>query len=237
LFELEPGRAFSPRVRYVYEKQLEEADLIVVNKIDLVDAVRLERLVGELSARFPAGEVLAVSARDRSTLAPWFSRIFDSELGIGPSPDVDYDVYADGEARLGWFNGTIRVTSDAAIDGNRLLETFAAALRNRLAAQNVEIAHCKMTLTADEMADDMAALNLVRSDAVPEFSHRLRDAIAGGELLLNLRAEAAPDTLQGAVDAALAECSAGPDAPRLQIVHAEAFSPPRPTPTHRMATA
>src|SRR5262245_49572270 len=31
---LEAGRNFSPKVQYVYEKQLEEADLIVINKAD-----------------------------------------------------------------------------------------------------------------------------------------------------------------------------------------------------------
>src|SRR3977135_3551703 len=34
---LEPGRTFSPKVLYVYEKQLEEADLIVINKSDLLN--------------------------------------------------------------------------------------------------------------------------------------------------------------------------------------------------------
>ena len=42
---LESGRSFSPKVLYVYEKQLEEADLIVINKSDLLndDAARRAR--------------------------------------------------------------------------------------------------------------------------------------------------------------------------------------------------
>ena len=94
-----------------------------------------------------------------------------------------------------------------------------------------------MTLTADEMADDMAALNVTRTDAPPELSHRLRDPLAGGQLLVNLRAEARPETLQDAVQDALAACQAVANAPRLRVVHAESFSPARPNPTHRMATA
>ena len=91
-----------------------------------------------------------------------------------------------------------------------------------------------MTLSALEMGDDLAALNLVRSDGIPELSHRLRDPLDAGELLLNLRAEAGPDTLQNAVHDALATLAGGW---QLHIVHAEAFSPARPTPTHRMTTA
>src|SRR5688572_22360962 len=37
---LEEGRMFSAKVLYVYEKQLEEADIIVINKIDTIDATR-----------------------------------------------------------------------------------------------------------------------------------------------------------------------------------------------------
>src|SRR4051794_10780106 len=41
---LEAGRRFSPKVLYVYEKQLEEADIIVVNKIDAASADQIGRL-------------------------------------------------------------------------------------------------------------------------------------------------------------------------------------------------
>lgn len=237
LFGLEAGRIFSPRVRYVYEKQLEEADLIVINKIDAVDAARLEQLRNHVAALVPNAPVLAISARQRIGLDEWFSRLFHTELDARPSPDVDYDVYADGEARLGWFNATVHATSGVPFDGNALLHGVAEAVQRRLAEQHVEIAHFKMTLTADQMADDMAAINVTRSDAPPELSHRLRDQLTGGQLLLNLRAEAAPDTLQHAVQDALAACGTAADGPRLRVVHAEAFSPARPNPTHRMATA
>ena len=237
MFGVEEGRAFSPRVQYVYDKQLEEADLIVINKIDLLAPARLDRLRGELQTRFPRAAVLAVSARQGAGLGEWFARIFDTPLGLGASPDVDYDVYADGEARLGWFNATIAVTCDGTVDGNQLLLRLAAGIQQRLSALAIEIAHCKMTLSARGFGDDLGVVNLVRSDAVPELSHRLGDHLAAGELLLNLRAEAAPDTLRTAVEHALADLEAGAGAPQLRVVHAEAFSPPRPTPTHRMATA
>ena len=237
LFKVEPGAAFSPRVQYVYEKQLEEADLIVINKVDLVEPPRLARLHQELTSRFPRAEVLTVSARHGTGLPEWFERVFAGQLGVGDAPDVDYDVYADGEARLGWFNATIHVTSGGMVDGNALLVSLARGIQQRLAAVGVEIAHCKMTLAADELGGDLAALNLVRTDGEPELSHRLADPIASGELLLNLRGEGSPDTLRDTVLSALAEAERGAGAPRLEVAHAEAFSPPRPTPTYRMATA
>jgi G3E family GTPase len=236
MFEVEHGRAFSPRVRYVYEKQLEEADLIVINKVDLLDASRRAALQDALARRFPQAELLEISARHGLGLDTWFSRVFQSELALTDAPDVDYDIYADGEARLGWLNATIAATHAEGADGNLLLQSFASALQRQLAAEDIEIAHCKMTLTPLELGDEIAALNVVRTDAPAELSHRLSDPTGAGELLLNLRAEAAPDRLQAAVAAALDEMrQAG--GWHLPIRHLEAFSPPRPTPTHRMATA
>src|SRR5688572_24773013 len=44
VFGLEPGSQFSEKVLYIYRKQLEEADLIVINKSESVDANRLQAL-------------------------------------------------------------------------------------------------------------------------------------------------------------------------------------------------
>ena len=41
---LEKGGSFTEKVLYIYRKQLEEADLIVINKCDLLDKARLESL-------------------------------------------------------------------------------------------------------------------------------------------------------------------------------------------------
>jgi G3E family GTPase len=235
LFGVEGGRSFTPRVRYVYEKQLEEADLVVINKIDLLEDARLARLRAELEARFPQAHVLAVSARTGLGMHEWFSRVLGTDLGLQASPDVDYDIYADGEARLGWFNGTVAASADDPFDGNALLHAIAAAVQQRLAAEDIEIAHYKMTLAPEGFGHDLGAINVVRTDTAAELSHRLSDPITAGKLLVNLRAEASPDTLRAAVAAALSDIGhAGPL--RLRLVHAEAFSPARPTPTHRMAT-
>src|SRR4249920_3268177 len=59
---LESGRSFSPKVLYVYEKQLEEADIIVINKSDLLSAGQREALERALSARFPQAKIVVVSA-------------------------------------------------------------------------------------------------------------------------------------------------------------------------------
>jgi G3E family GTPase len=232
---VEPGKAFSPKVRYVFSKQLEEAEVIVINKIDAIDALRRRRLQEALQAMFPAAEIHAVSARTGDGLDRWFARVSGADSDSRPAPDLDYEEYADGEALLGWFNGTFSVESGAPADGNRLLVDLAHAIRSRLHAGDIEIAHCKMTLTPDDGVGDLAVLNLVGTDRDPEMSHRLDEALVGGELIVNLRAEGDPAALHEAVSTSLAQVAREAGA-RVAPVHTEHFRPAKPSPTYRMAT-
>ncbi len=232
---LEAGRAFSPKVLYVYDKQLEEADLIVVNKIDLLDAARLARLEGALRERYPRAEVHAVSARGGAGLDAWFARIEHAQPEAWQSPDVDYDLYAEGEALLGWLNVTARLDAPAPFDGNRFLADLAGFVQPRLVEAGLEVAHLKMTLTPDEGIGDLGVLNLVASDRTPEQVHVLQDPLASGELIVNLRAEGAPEALRAAVTDGLAAVTSRLGA-AAAVTHTEHFRPARPVPTHRVVT-
>ena len=232
---LESGRSFSQKVLYVYDRQLAEADVIVVNKVDLLDGTRLERLREALQARYPGAEVLAMSARDGNGVRPWFERVTHGEAGLGAPPDVDYAAYAEGEALLGWLNATVRVSSDTPFDGNALLRDLAAHVADAVGAR--EIAHLKMTLTAEELPSDVAVLNLVAGDRGAEMAHALKAPVDAGELIVNLRAEDDPRRLADAARAAFAAWEAGGAGRRAEIGHVEHFRPAKPTPTWRMATA
>src|SRR5260221_14331040 len=98
IFGLAEGGKFSEKVLYIYRKQLEEADLIVINKRELLDAAQIAQLTTKLSAESPKAEILAVSARTGAGLDEWFARIAAAEQPNGAAMAVDYEVYADGEA-------------------------------------------------------------------------------------------------------------------------------------------
>ena len=229
---LESGSAFSPKVLYVYEKQLEEADLIVINKSDLLNEAQGAALEAALRTRFPQAESVTVSARTGANLEHWFDRL-SGPLAMRPAMDVDYDVYAEGEALLGSLNATLRLDASVSFDGNRFLQRLAGEVHDRLAAEGIEIAHCKMTLAPDD-GDDLAVVNLVRSDGQPESAYRLAEELTGGKLILNLRAEGDPDQLNAIAVASL-ERVARQAGVTVITEHSEHFRPGRPQPTHRMA--
>jgi len=229
---LESGKAFSEKVLYVYDKQLEEADIIVINKTDLLGEAKLDQLRSALAAKYPKASIVAISARTGEGTTGWHKQVFDDEMDLREAPEVDYDIYAEGEALLGWLNAAARLEAKTPFDGNAMLRKIADAIQSRLASKGAEIAHLKMTLSPDE-GNDLAVLNVVHSDGKPESIHRLQDEMNAGELLINLRAEADPELLHEAVLAALGGLA--PDI-SVKIDHTECFRPAKPQPTYRMAT-
>jgi G3E family GTPase len=233
IFGLEPGKSFSEKVVYIYSKQLEEAEVIVINKADLLSAERLETLRKALAGRFPQARVRVMSARSGQGLEDWVNDVTAAGARTAGAMDVDYQTYADGEALLGWLNATLRVSSGEVFDGNQLLMDLGRSLQSRLGGGGVEVAHLKMTLTPDEDGSDIAVANLVRSDSPPEMSHRLQEPLGSGQLILNLRAEADPELLRTETLAAI-ESAAQAGGLSVGVEHLERFRPGKPTPTHRL---
>ena len=233
---LEAGGNFSEKVRYIYRKQLEEADIIVINKQDLLDTPRLARLRGALAEQFPKARIFEVSARTGAGLEGWFDSVTTDDQSGGAVMAVDYEEYAEGEALLGWLNSTVEVTAAIAFNGNAWLADLAGDLQRRLNARGAEVAHLKMTLSADEGLGGLAVINLVRNDFVPELSQQLADELRAGQLIINLRAEAAPELLCEVVREAVAQSGAKQPGVKARLEHLEHFRPGKPVPTHRFAS-
>ena len=235
---IEPGKSFSRKVTYIYQKQLEEADIIVINKIDLIDAARLEELRLAVQSRFPQAVVLALSARTGQGLEAWIEQITAARPKTTGAMDVDYETYAQGEALLGWLNCTVHLqATSSSFDGNALLIDLGLRVRTALREAGAEVAHLKMTLAPEDAGAamaDLAVANLVRTDGEPELSHRLQAPLQSGQLIVNLRAEADPELLRRVVESALGAAVSDAGASS-DIEHLESFRPGKPTPTHRLA--
>lgn len=232
---LQPGAKFSDKVIYIYRKQLEEADLIVINKSDLLEERLAAELRGALATHFPKARIFQVSARQGTGLEPWFEHISSTDQLPRAVMEVDYEVYADGEARLGWLNCTLRLKATEEIDGNDLVNALAREIQRRVTDANGEIAHLKMTLDADNELGDVAVINLVRNDFVPELSQKLQDRLKSGELTINMRAEVDPEELRHRVKAAVEMSARAYPGLTLHWEHLEAFRPGKPQPTHRLS--
>lgn len=147
---------------------------------------------------------------------------------------VDYQEYADGEALLGWLNCTVQLSAREPFDSDAFLKQLAGEVQQRLQSRKAEVAHLKMTLSPEDgFLNEIAVVNLVRNDFVPELSLKLDSPVQKGQLIINLRAESAPDLLGTMVREALAAAAAAFPALNATLDHLEQFQPGIPSPTHR----
>ena len=231
IFGLTQGGHFSEKVTYVYRKQLEEADLIVINKCDASPPEILDRVVLAINEAFPHAKTFVCSAKYGTNLEPWFKSLLSEEIPVSRPLEINYDTYAEGEALLGWLNCTVRLKTDQPFDGNRSLLALVDDIRNRVVNQGGRIAHLKATLDSHDGSGTLSVVSLVENNDEPDLRESLLDYVNGGSLVVNLRAEAEPVMLETVTRDAITALS-GIDA---TIEHLEQFKPGRPIPTHRMA--
>lgn len=232
---LDATRQFSEKVCYVYTKQLEEADVIVVNKTDLLAGEELGELDRALNEQFPNAEIIHVSARTGEGLEAWFEQVLEAEIAPHTAMDIDYQTYAEGEALLGWLNATVILRGDAPFDGERYMMDLAKGIHTELDTHEAEVAHLKMTLLPDSQMGHIASLNLVRNDFVPEMSQSLPEQMSSGKLVVNLRAEADPELLHEILKTQLDALDGEGSGVGIELEHVDYFRPAPPEPTHRIA--
>jgi len=221
---------FSPKANYIFRKQIEEADFVVINRIDELPAEVVDELQSLIEAEYPGRAVLRCSARSGEGFDALIAML-DQRGQFGQRVmDVDYDVYADGEAELGWLNSQVAVESASAFELDAILMDLIARLHARLLDSSAEAAHLKVIGLADA---DYAVANLVSNATRPELSLPSAAKATKANLVVNARVATDPATLESIVREELAHIT---DANGLThtFVSLQSFRPGRPVPTHRM---
>jgi Ni2+-binding GTPase involved in maturation of urease and hydrogenase len=229
----EPGSGFSPKAAYIFRKQLEEADAIVVNRIDELSPAAVTELSDLVAAQFPGVPVLRMSAKTGQGFEA-LTELLDQQGQFGRRIlDIDYDVYAEGEAELGWLNSSAQVRAAAPFALDDLLLDVVGQLQGALAGRGAEVAHLKAIGLSEGF---FGVANLVSSGMRPELSLPSHSAVKEADVIVNARVALDPAVLQQEVERVLREACAARSA-RLQFHKTQSFRPGRPQPTHRYAAA
>lgn len=136
-----------PSAAYIIVKQFEEADLIVISKADLMSDVSMRRLVEKTKTRFPGKPVLPLSAKTGEGFGEWLRAVSAPGIAGATITDVDYDIYAEGEAVLGWLNMSVTLEK-ADADWNAFAENLLNALAGKFDSAGFSVAHVKTMLKA-----------------------------------------------------------------------------------------
>jgi G3E family GTPase len=227
------GGGFSPKAEYIFRKQLEEADAIVINRIDELSSENVAELVRLVEAAFPGTPVLRQSAKTGQGFEA-LTALLDQEGNFGRKIlDIDYDTYAEGEAELGWLNSAIHVRAGAPFALDEMLLDVVRWLRDSLRQSGGEVAHLKAIGLS---AVSFGVANLVSSGTEPELSLAAGGQVTEFELIVNARVAIDPAVIEEHVRRAVTEACAARMA-QAEFRTMQSFRPGRPQPTHRYATA
>jgi Ni2+-binding GTPase involved in maturation of urease and hydrogenase len=214
---VDPSRGHDDQdISFLFQKQLEEADLVCVTKSDLYPDTHLGMNTRQISARTGQG------------VAAWLDEIMSGKLTLsGKILEIDYDRYAQAEAALAWLNAEAVVACDPPISPAMLLGPLLDVLNRVLTDSRIPIVHLKAldhtpsgSLKAAFCGNGEEPSVEGMLDASPATSHHL---------LLNLRAVSSPEPVRDMVKRAFETL------PGLSSFRLNCFSPAAPKPEHRIA--
>jgi hypothetical protein len=208
----------NPAIRFLLEKQIQEADLVCFTKSDLYAEV----------PPLQAPHLRQVSARSGQGVAAWLDEVLSGEIAAaGRHLQIDYAQYAQAEAALAWLNlraeFRLRIPKSPAMLLGPLFDEIDASL----AASGTPVVHMKAMVSAPT-GWVKAALAAPRQ--VPDVEGALDASPARRlQILLNLRSVGDPEVVRSIVEPPLRRFGA-----QLVELGIDCFSPAAPLPEQRI---
>jgi G3E family GTPase len=225
---------FSPKAAYIFRKQLEEADLVILNRIDELETPQLAELVALLEKEYPQKLVIPVSAKTGAGFEKLVSELESSSDRFGKNIlDIDYDIYAEGEAEMGWLNLTVNWESASKMMVDDITLQLLNGLHRELQLQSFEIGHLKIIALEE---GGYAVGNVVSNGTEPVLSLASNLSSSKFQLIINARVATDPVQLESLVRQVVEEVASRLEC-QIKIDHVQSLSPGRPNPTHRYAEA
>jgi G3E family GTPase len=219
-------------VQYIYRKQLEEADIIVINKTDLVTPDELEYVTGIIETTYPGKRIFYMNAFNEMDVRNWIQLL--ETVGIPSrrqSLNLDYDLYGAGEAALAWLDQKISLHTHKLVAISTAL-MLADNIYDRIMKAGRTIGHLKFLLSDDWWHKKISyTTNAVKEDHIDGDSHLCNHV----DILINARVQTDPRELQQIVALAIEETMTETGC-RIVTHKLSAFQPGYPRPLHRIST-
>ena len=208
------GREYE--LSYLVGRQLAAADLLAINKTDVIGAERTAKLEARLAAEYPQATVVpysAVTGAGLDELVRGWTRGASSGAADGAGapasvrePEIDFEFdyarYAEAEAKLTWLNQAFVIeavddTFDAFVWGRTVLRQ----LSEWSAAAGYFVGHAKVAVRTPA---GLAKLSVTESGAPPRADRTAARPVEHGSATVNARIACPPSALDDALRTAVA---------------------------------
>ena len=219
----------SENVQYIYKKQLEEADVLVINKIDLLSSIEVAAINRHLENEFPGKIILYQNSFEEDNIEKWMNVLEQFEPSGRASLDIDYDAYADGEAQLAWLDESMTIISSQK-NAVMIVKEIISQIDHDIKEKNLPIGHLKFFIETGTLKKKVSITSAL---PLSFYSPEEKDA-AQAHLLINARVETGPEVLQQIVNDTLKQMVQKHDC-NIMVKKWSAFKPGYPKPLHRIS--
>jgi len=225
---LQGAPLFVDSVSYVYKKQIEEADVLVVNKMDSITEAELEKMKLLVERKYPNKMALFQNSLDELSIKKWMTALADFKIKSRDSLVIDYDIYGAAEAELAWLDLEIELvtgTHHAFEQGLALIKDLHEAINK----EKLAVGHLKFFIDdgiRQEKISFTAGTQSFLSGNRNTFSTKV-------DILINARVQSAPEHLESLVLNRIqkAEKNNGYKVVQKRL---SSFKPGYPKPVHRI---
>ena len=217
-------------VQYIYKKQLEEADVIVINKSDLLPKGELEYVKQTIEASYEGKKIICVDAFDENDIRNWLQLLNEFQVASPrTSLELDYDVYGAGEAMLAWFdqNVSIHTVKPNAVESAIFL---AESIFHKIRLAEYTIGHIKFLMSDGAWQKKLSFTTTGKAENSDLNERHLCKHV---DVLINARVQTSPQLLQQTIHSAIEETITFKGC-RIVAGRPSAFRPGYPKPVHRV---
>lgn len=225
----------SSEINYLFQKQLEEANIIAVNKCDMYDESDIAEVKKYLTEKFRGVQVLEISAKDNINTDILLEYALGKEFADNSILDIDYERYAKAEAELGWLNLSCLVVSknEETFDINAKMREFMLKVGTAFSSidsQESINAHLKCYAVAQNdfykasIIDNITSVDENEIEENSIMSNRYKEC----NIIVNARIKTAPENLRKVCEDNINYVFGDFD---IKYLNFECFSPKEPNPT------
>jgi G3E family GTPase len=210
--------------RLIPSHQVKEAEIVLLSKVDLLDAPGLEQAIAAVRQLAPDAQVIPYSVRTGRGLDDIAALVLSQEMSRKARASEDHKRFAAEKSAMSWYSTTCRLMPSERVD---LYDLTTSLLRAASAAYPAEdLAHVKVMVTSPKVGAKMSLVaDSVQTDGVRGSRYLSEEA----RLVVNARVMSSPKKLGGVMrDAVNALPSKYPL--RIEDVTESCYSPRPETP-------
>ncbi|HEY5562550.1 MAG TPA: GTP-binding protein [Clostridiaceae bacterium] len=220
---------FSEEILYLYWKQIEECNILLINKTDILKEEEKLWLLKELNNKYPGTTIIPISALNGVGIEEWIGHLLEGDMDLKPLKVIDYKKYGLAESMLGWYNSCVNIKGKILFDPNDLVEDILEDIIYSIKKSGGNIAHMK---TITETGCGIIKAGIVGIEQKINFTKIAYDLTRDISFIINARVEMSPEILKDIINLKIEECCRRKD---LEVIYGyeECFKPSFPSPTYK----